>query len=85
MNGSVTNAAVFPGTSPEDSPPLAEATADLKFKQPTFTFVRVRYSTARGYRSWATDYPDADVNFSAQFQRVTGLASDPHGRVMSLP
>jgi hypothetical protein len=46
--------------------------------------------TARGYRRygggrrWATDYPESDLNFSARFQEVTGLPTDPNGKVMQL-
>jgi hypothetical protein len=65
---------------------------DLPLKQRDFTFVRVRYSTgreaaakARANRGrWATDWPDADLNFSARFSKVTGLKSDPDGKVMEL-
>ncbi len=47
-------------------------------------------SPARGYRGyggggrWATDYPASDLNFSARFQEVTGLPTDPNGKVMQL-
>jgi len=37
-----------------------------------------------GSSSWATDYPDADVNFSARFQKETGFKTEPEGRVITL-
>ena len=63
---------------------------EIKFKQPSFTFVRIKYSTADPRRSasgrgtWATDFPDADLNFTTQFQQVTGLKSDTNGMVLEL-
>jgi hypothetical protein len=61
---------------------------EIKFKQPSFTFVRIRYSTAPPRRAgspiWATDLPDADLNFTAQFQKVTGLKCDTNGMVLNL-
>ncbi|MBC8492423.1 MAG: DUF4159 domain-containing protein [Chloroflexi bacterium] len=47
-------------------------------------------SPGRGYRGysgvgrWAVDYPDSDLNLSARFQEVTGLPTDPNGKVMQL-
>jgi aldose 1-epimerase len=62
--------------------------AEINFKHQSFTFARVRYSTAARGRSrrgsWATDFPDADLNFTAQFQNVTGLKCDPNGMVLEL-
>ena len=61
--------------------------SEIKFKHDKFTFARIRYTDirARGrLGSWATDYPDSDQNFSARFQTVTGLPTDPTGRVVKL-
>ena len=58
---------------------------DIKFKYPSFAFVRIRYSgNETGPSSWATDYPESDLNFSARFREVTGLPADPNGKVMQL-
>jgi hypothetical protein len=38
----------------------------------------------RGRGSWNTDYPQADLNFSARFQEVTGLKVDTTGLVLEL-
>ena len=77
--------AAEPGT--EDVPQPATKPADLKFKVDSFTFVRVKYSDFAGARrrgSWATDYPDSDVNLSARFAKETGLKTDPAGKVLGL-
>lgn len=57
------------------------------YKHQTFTFVRIKYSSHRGgHRAskWATDYPDADLNFTSRFQAETGILCEPQGRVMEL-
>jgi hypothetical protein len=64
--------------------------SSVKSNNRPFTFVRIQYSgpgrtTAGRSRSrWLTDYPSADLNFSARFQEVTGIETDPNGRVMQL-
>jgi hypothetical protein len=64
---------------------------DPKFPTDTFTFVRIEYDSGyggrRGGRSyggyyggggrWATDYPDADLNFSFRLQQLTSLRVNP--------
>lgn len=64
---------------------------DERFKDDVFTFARVRYSSygrgGYGYRSggrWATDYPDADLNFSYRLQQLTAIEADPNGKVLEL-
>ena len=58
---------------------------DIKFKHSSFTFVRIKYSAGRpGLLSWAVDYPDADFNFAAQFQKETGLTVNTNGMVLEL-
>jgi hypothetical protein len=65
---------------------------DERFKHDVFTFVRVRYSSYGrggwgGYGGggrWATDYPDADLNFSFRLQQLTSIETDPNGKVLEL-
>jgi hypothetical protein len=60
------------------------------FEKDVFTFARVRYAThgyRRGYRGshrWATDYPDADLNFAYRLQQMTSLKVDPDCRVIDI-
>lgn len=59
---------------------LTEWKNDPKFEHDTFTFVRVIYSSWGGRRrggSWATDYPDSDLNFSFRLQQLTTLKVNP--------
>ena len=61
---------------------------DPQFKKDLFTFVRVRYSSG-GYGrrrggDWATDYPDAELNFSFRLQQLTSLKVDPNPKVLEL-
>lgn len=60
-----------------------------QFPQKEFMFVRIEYGSRfgrlRGRRgSWATDYPDADLNLSAQLAAHTSLKVDPKGKIMKL-
>lgn len=58
---------------------------DSELPNDVFTFVRVRYTSYGGRgRKWATDYPDADLNFSYRLQELTSLKVDPDGRVLEL-
>src|SRR5262245_59278957 len=64
----------------------------LKFKHPSFTFVRIKYSVGKhsvgkhGLGStperWKIDWPDSDLNFFARFQKVTGLKTDTNALVL---
>jgi len=59
---------------------LTEWKNDPKFERDTFTFARVIYSGWGGRRrggSWATDYPDSDLNFSFRLQQLTSLKVNP--------
>jgi Domain of unknown function (DUF4159) len=52
------------------------------FERDVFTFVRIRYSSfgggfRGGSRKWATDFPDADLNFSWRLQQMTSLKVNP--------
>jgi hypothetical protein len=77
------------GSEPQSDaiPQPTKMPADLKFKVKSFTFVRVKHSDAAGAlrrSSWATDYPDSDLNLSARFAKETQLAIDPKGKVLTL-
>ncbi|MCH2387040.1 MAG: hypothetical protein MK240_02460, partial [Opitutales bacterium] len=54
---------------------------DEEFKQDVFTFARVQYRSShggytrggwgrRGRGNWATDYPDAELNFAYRLQQM---------------
>lgn len=54
-----------------------------------FTFCRLRYNSEswgrrRGGGKWATDYPDADLNFSYRLQQLTSLQVSPKGAVVDI-
>ena len=66
-----------------------------EFSEDVFTFVRIRYSSGygdygrgnrgrRGGGSWATDYPDSDLNFSFRLHQLTSMEVDPDGIVLEL-
>jgi hypothetical protein len=72
---------------------------DKEFSQDVFTFVRIQYSSGyggyggygrgrgRGYGSggsWATDYPDSDLNFSYRLHQLTSMEVNPDGLVLEL-
>ena len=60
---------------------------DERFKDDVFTFVRIRYASGGWGRrggSWATDYPDADLNFSYRLQQLTALEVAPHPKALEL-
>jgi hypothetical protein len=48
-------------------PALIKKPEEIKFNHGSFTFVRIRYSTpGRARGAWATDFPDADLNFTSR-------------------
>jgi hypothetical protein len=58
-----------------------------KFKHESFTFVRVQYNQtgpARVRSRWKIDYPDAELNLMAHFQKETGLKCEKEGKTMLL-
>lgn len=58
---------------------------DEQFKSDVLTFVRIRYSDHGGWGGkWATDYPDADLNFSFRLHQLTALEVDPNGKIITL-
>jgi Domain of unknown function (DUF4159) len=57
---------------------------DPQFKSDVFTFVRIQYeSWGRGW-SWATDYPDSDLNFPFRLQQLTSLKVNPTPKTLRL-
>lgn len=69
---------------PMDRNGVPEWKVDPEFQHDVFTFVRIRYNSHRGWRRWATDYPDSDLNFSYRLQQLTSLKVDPEGRILEL-
>jgi Domain of unknown function (DUF4159) len=60
--------------------------SEAKFIHDTFTFVRIRYDS-NGYRGgggWATDFRDADLNFSLRLQQLTSLKVNPDPIILEL-
>ncbi|HWN94906.1 MAG TPA: DUF4159 domain-containing protein [Methylomirabilota bacterium] len=72
-----------------ESPP-PEWTNAPGFEKDVFTFLRVKYTSARGERGWRsrggweTDYSDSDLNLSFRLQQLTSLKTDPNGRILEL-
>src|SRR5262249_22093673 len=73
-----------PGVMPPDRSGVPDWKVDEKFKNDVFTFVRVEYDSygrygggRRGWDSWATDWPDSDLNFSFRLQQLTSLKVNP--------
>lgn len=70
-----------------EMPKPIETAADIRFKTPQFTFVRIRYSHPNQTSNvdyWAVDYPGADAAFTEQVGHLTGLATDAKGRILEL-
>jgi len=68
-------------------PMQIRAASDIPFWTSEFTFVRVSYSQrddASDVTYWTVDYPDADVAFTEQVRHLTGLSTDPGGRIIKL-
>jgi len=67
---------------------VPEWSLDPEFGSDAFTFVRIQYRSTRErwsrYGSWATDYPDSDLNFSFRLQQLTSLDVHPDGLVLEL-
>jgi hypothetical protein len=58
---------------------------DEQFKSDVFTFCRIQYNSEGGrWGKWATDYPDADLNFSYRLHELTALDTDPNGKIITL-
>jgi len=85
---------------PYDRGSVPDWEVDKEFAHDVFTFVRIRYSSdyggyggygrgrGRGFGrsggSWATDYPDSDLNFSYRLHQLTSLEVNPDGIVLEL-
>lgn len=78
---------------------VPEWQVDAEFKQDVFTFARVQYSSGSGRGGhggwggrgrgwgrggWATDYPDAELNFAFRLQQMTSLKVNPDSTVLTL-
>lgn len=63
---------------------VPEWSVDAEFKEDVFTFVRIEYNSHSGWKRWATDFPDSDLNFSYRLQQLTSLKVDPNGKVLTL-
>ena len=70
--------------TPEERNGVPTWELDPDFKNDVFTFVRIEYDAPRRPRSWMTDFPDSDLNFSFRLQQVTSLKVDPNGRILRL-
>ncbi len=59
-----------------------------RFKKDVFTFVRLRFQSGyddrmgsgRVLETWATDFPDSDINLPFRLQQMTSLKVDPDGK-----
>jgi len=56
---------------------------DHNFPDDLFTFCRIKYRSWRG-GAWATDYPDADLNFSYRLQQLTSIRAHHEGKILEL-
>ena len=57
---------------------------DEAFKSDVFTFVRIKYASSERWNKLATDFPDAELNFSYRLQQLTALETDPYGKILEL-
>ena len=68
-------------------PEQIKTAADVRFKTPLFTFVRIRYTQrdeSNTIEQWVVDYPDADAALSEFVAHATGLTTDSRGRIFEL-
>jgi hypothetical protein len=71
---------------------VPEWTIETGFEKDVFTFARIEYDNGygrgRGWgrrgNGWATDYRDADLNFSYRLQQLTSMKVDPEGKRLRL-
>jgi hypothetical protein len=66
---------------------VPEWTNDPAFPYDEFTFARIKYTSyggRRGWQKWATDYPDADLNFSFRLQQLTSFKVNTNPVVVEL-
>jgi hypothetical protein len=57
---------------------------DPDFKEDLFTFVRVKWTSYRGFDIWSTDFPDAELNFSFRLQQLTSMKVAPQPKALAL-
>lgn len=72
---------------PADRAGVPDWKVDPNFKSDVFTFVRIEYDSYRGRRgwgSWTTDWPDAELNLSFRLQQLTSLRVNPNPITMRL-
>ncbi len=73
------------GEMPVDRNGVPSWDVDAEMPDELFTFVRLRYNSYhRGGYAWATDYPDADLNFSYRLQQLTSLRAHPDGKIVDV-
>lgn len=72
------------GISPVNRNGVPEWDVDSEFAEDVFTFVRIQYNSHSGWKRWATDYPDSDLNLSYRLQQLTSIKTDPNGKVLQL-
>ena len=70
--------------APVDRNGVPDWEVESNFEDDLFTFVRLRYNSNRRWGKWATDYPDADLNFSYRLQQLTSMKVDPDGKVLEI-
>jgi hypothetical protein len=68
---------------------VPEWNVDDNFSDDIFTFVRIMYSSNRGWGgrgggSWRTDFPNADLNFSYRLEQLTSMIVDPDAGTLDL-
>jgi len=70
---------------PTDRKGVPSWETEPRFMQDNFTFVRIKYDS-NGYRGagWATDWRDADLNFSLRLQQLTSLKVNPEPIILEL-
>jgi len=57
---------------------------DSKFSSDLFTFARLKYDSYYRGGSWATDFPDSDLNFSLRLQQLTSLKVNPDPAIVEI-
>lgn len=57
---------------------------DADMPDDVFTFVRLRYNSFWRGGSWATDYPDAEINLQYRLQQLTSMRAHPDGKIIDI-
>lgn len=97
--GSPTNFGIQDGSVPEDPREAGRGQftdfptwpVSKELPNDVFVFARLRFNSEggrwgryRGPGKWATDYPDADLNFSYRLQQLTSLQVSPKGAIVDI-